>query len=249
MISLCRPPPLEIQEDFHCLNQGLFHTVLHLFSSYWSRSHRGLRKYLSSSQWLPVPSSNTSLVGQGVTEGSNLAWNLPKHPQDSPALYLLSTVIIFHNFLTFSFSEGHTQSGHRRWCVNRSHLTQSRWKPLENLWWQETSRIWISPEVQTDPGAEWLLAGSVLCTFVTVRPRDWLTIASEFKTEVLADVPRWLLGTERPDVSCPGPNSHRHSRALSSLFQLSSKMSFSSPLHWSWMKFISYIHMCMVPFQ
>lgn len=150
-----------------------------------------------------------------MTEGSNLAWNLPKHPQDSPPPYLLRTLVIFHNFLTFSFSEGRTQSGHRRWCVNRSHLTQSRLKPLENLRWQETSRIWISPEVQTDPSAEWLLAGPVLCTIVTVRTRDWLTIASEVKTEVLADVPGWLLGTERPDVSCPGPNSHRHSWALS----------------------------------
>lgn len=130
-------------------------------------------------------------------------------------------IIIFHNFLTFPLSKRHTQSGHRR-HVNRSHLTQPRWKLLENLQWQERSRVRIFPEVQTHPGAEQPLAGSLLCTIIfwIVGTRDWLAIASEFKTEVLADVVRCYLGTERPDMCCPGANSHHHCWALCSFILL-----------------------------
>lgn len=84
----------------------------------------------------------------------------------SPGHRLTSTVhtwshYYFHNFLTFPLERAQ-ETKH----VNRSHLTQSRWKLLENLQWQKRSTIQILPKVQTHPTAGWLFTVCLLCNFI-----------------------------------------------------------------------------------
>lgn len=90
-----------------------------------------------------------------------------------------------------------------------------------------------SPEVQTHHRAERPLAASVLCTIIfwDSWKKRLFAISSEFKTQVLAGILGDIWGLRDLILAVMEPTATTtHSPSASSSC---SKMSFSSPLHWS----------------